>query len=426
MVDQIDPAVVQIVTRGFTQDDSDATILRANRGSGSGVLVDATGYVVTNAHVVGGFRRIEVLLPQAADDRIRARSVIKPNGKLVSAEIVGLDRETDIAVLKIAGGNLPYLKFGDSEKLRQGHLVFAVGSPFGLENSVTMGIVSSVARQTRPDDPMIYIQTDASVNPGNSGGPLVDADGEIVGINTFIVSKSGGNEGIGFAVPSNIVKSVYEQIREFGRVRRGQIGIVVQTITPRLSEAMQLPRDWGVLVADVASGSAAAAAGIEVKDIVVSVNGRPMENGRQFGVNIYQNAGRTVKLELLRGGKPLTLDVAVLERPKDPDRVLAMATADSNLVAKLGILAVELDEKVTPMLPSLRRSAGVVVAGVVSDASTEDNRLHSGDVIYEVNNAGVRSLADLKRELEPMKHGQPVAVQIERAGQMQFILLEIN
>ena len=197
----------------------------------------------------------------------------------------------------------PALKLGDSETLRQGELVLAAGSPFGLQNSVTMGVVSSVARQVRPDDPMIYIQTDAPINPGNSGGPLMNADGEVIGISTFIVSESGGNVGLGFAVPSAIVRTVYDQIRKYGRVRRGQIGLVVQTITPMLAAGLGLPDETGAIVADVTPGSPAAVAGIEIKDVILTLDGKVIENARQFGVNIYQKADQTVALELLRRGE---------------------------------------------------------------------------------------------------------------------------
>jgi serine protease Do len=352
--------------------------------------------------------------------------VLKPTGKRLPAEVVGLDRETDLAVLKVAQSGLGALRLGDSETLRQGQIVLALGSPFGLENSVTMGVISSVARQVRADDSMIYIQTDASINPGNSGGPLVNIDGQVIGINTFIVSRSGGNEGIGFAVPSNIVRAVYEQIRKYGRVRRGQIGVIAQTITPELAKALALGEDRGVLISDVAPKSAAEAAGLEVKDIVLSLNGKPMENARQFGVNIYQHAGETITLELLRAGRRISKGVAVLERPSDPDRILALAAGPENVVARLGILAVDLDQRVVPLLPPLRRLAGVVVAGTVAGLSSREDSLRAGDVIYSVNTTGVRTLAELKAAVQGLPPGAPVAVHIERLGQLQFLLLELE
>jgi len=423
-----DYSIVQIVTRGYAPaSESGPPMLQAQRGSGSGVIVDPSGYIVTNAHVVGSMRRVQVLLPQAADPRVSG-SIVKPSAKVLKGIVVGSDRETDIAIIKVEtpNGPLPYLSFGDSEKLRQGQLVFAFGSPFGLENSVTMGIVSSIARQVRPDDPMIYIQTDASINPGNSGGPLIDTEGAVVGINTFIISRSGGNEGIGFAAPSNIVRNVYEQIRHGGRVRRGQIGVIAQTINPPLAYALGLPQDWGVILVDIVPDGAAATAGLEIKDIVLSLNDKVLENSRQFGVSIYQNAGKTVTLEILRGGDKQRVSVGVLERPRDPERVLSLIAEDSNMVAKLGVLAIDLDEKVTPLIPTTRRLNGVVVAGIVSDVSSHDEPLLAGDVIYAVNNRTVKGLADLQDAVKNLSHGQPVALQIERQGQMQFLMFEIE
>lgn len=427
LVEKVNPAIVQIITRGLAPADGGGgpPIVRAHRGSGSGVIVDPSGYIVTNAHVVGAVRRVQVLVPQRAD-RSHSSSVIKPGGKLTPAQVIGVDRETDIAVLKIEGEKLPTLPFGNSEEIRQGSIVFAFGSPFGLENSVTMGVVSSVARQLRPEDPMIYLQTDASINPGNSGGPLVDMEGRIIGINTFILSKSGGNDGIGFASPSNIVRSVYEQIRQNGRVKRGQIGVVAQTITPAMTQALGLEQDWGVLVADVRPGSAAESAGLEIRDVVLTFNGRTMENARQLGVNIYRAAGEVVTLEVLRGKAKKTLRVAVLERPQDPEQIYALVKSEDNMIPKLGILAVDLDEKVTPLLPPLRKLSGAVVAGVLLDVSSQEDPFLTGDVIYSVNNAPVRSLQDLKTAVDRLKPGDVVALQVERGGQLQFLVMEIE
>ncbi len=425
LTERVNPSVVQIITRGFsTEEEGSGTFIRASRGSGSGVVVDPNGYIITNAHVVGFSRRVEVLLPQRADQDMRHHSVLKPGGKLLAADVIGVDKEADLAVLKIAETGLPALRFSDSEMLRQGHLVFAFGSPFGLDNSVTMGVVSSMARQLRADDPMVYIQTDAAINPGNSGGPLVDSEGGIVGINTFIISPSGTNSGIGFAVPSNIVRTVFEQIRDHGYVKRGQIGVIAQTITMPLAQALGLSQDWGPIIADVTEGSAAAIAGLQVKDVVVSLNGRPMENARQFGVTVYRNAGRTISIGVLRGGQAKTIDVAVLERPRDPDRLISFVKGRENLVAPLGALLVELDAKVTPLLPPLRRLSGVVVAGLVSDLGIGDNHLQAGDVLHEINNKTVSSIADVRRAVADLKHGQPVALYVERQGQLQYLLLE--
>jgi len=239
------------------------------------------------------------------------------------------------------------------------------------------------------------------------------------------VSQSGSNSGIGFAVPSNIAKNVYEQIQKHGRVRRGQIGVIAQTITPLLAKALQLERDWGVIVSDVTPRGAAESAGLRVKDIVVALDGKPIENARQFGVNIYQRAGETMELEVLRGGRQVKLQVAVLERPKDPDRMYSLVSGEQNVIARLGIIALDLDEKVAPFLPPFRRLSGVVVAGRIG--TTADNgSFQNGDVIYEVNNQSVATVAELKALLAPMTHGQPVAMLIERSGQLQFLELEVE
>jgi serine protease Do len=423
-VARVGPAVVEINAHGLGISGGASGRVRAQRGSGSGVIIDPEGYIVTNAHVVAGSVRIQVLVAER-DAGKKYASILKPAGKLVDATLVGMDRETDVAVLKIAATGLPVLKLGDSGLLRQGELVLAAGSPFGLQNSVTMGIVSSVARQVRPDDPMIYIQTDAAINPGNSGGPLLNADGEVVGINTFILSGSGGNEGLGFAVPSAIVRAVYEQIRKHGRVRRGQIGLVVQTITPEIAAALQLPHQTGAIVADVVPNGPAAAGGVEVKDVILALDGKTIENARQFGVNIYQKADQVVTLDILRAGQKRSLKVAVLERPKDPDRLASLATMSENLVPRLGILAADL-EKVLSLMPDTRKLAGAVILGAIDDGSGAAAGLRVGDVIYEVNNRpirGLKELADATRELKP---GQPVVLHIERLGQLQFVELDID
>src|SRR5262249_18348965 len=217
--DRVRPAVVQIVTSTYAPAKG-GSLLPRQRGVGSGVILDPDGYIVTNAHVAQGARQVQVVLspPRGAD----GHSVLKARGKVVGAVVVGIDAETDLAVLKVDEKGLPSLPMGDSEELRQGQVVLAFGSPLGLEDSATLGIVSWAARQPEADNPMIYIQTDASINPGNSGGPLVDIEGRVVGINTLILSQSGGNEGLGFAAPSNIVKNVFQQIKTSGRVRRGE------------------------------------------------------------------------------------------------------------------------------------------------------------------------------------------------------------
>jgi serine protease Do len=305
--------------------------------------------------------------------------------------------------------------------------VFAFGSPLGLENSVTMGIVSSIARQLKPDDPMIYIQTDSAINPGNSGGPLVNTEGEVVGINTLILSQSGGNEGLGFAAPSNIVRAVYDRVRKTGVVVRGEIGVRSQTITPLLAEALELPQDWGVLIGDIEPGGPADIAGLQVGDIILSLDSKVMENGRQFQVNLYRySIGDVVNLEILRGQEQKGVQVAVLERSKDPERFRRMVSRERNLIPQLGILAIGVNRDLAKLLPVLRKPGGVIVAALVADGPYWKNEFQPGDVIHAINRTPVGDLPDLRKALEPVQPGNAIAVQIERERDMFFAVFQFE
>ena len=272
--------VVEIFTTSFAPGEG---VLRARQISSrhSAVRIGrhrrSEGYIVTNAHVVRGAQRLRVEVPTPAI----GNSILATHSRTVSGQIVGIDLETDLAVIKVDAGNLPALAFGDSDELKAGQVVLALGSPLGLHNSVSLGVVSAVARQLEPESPMIYVQTDASINPGSSGGPLVDVRGRLVGINTLIASRAGGHEGVGFAAPSNIVRTVYEQIKKIGRVRRGDIGVRGQTVTPVLASGLKLARDHGVVLADVMPGSLAAQAGLRPGDSCSRSYGKPIRETRR-------------------------------------------------------------------------------------------------------------------------------------------------
>lgn len=429
VVERVLPSVVQVITSGYAPVSGErrgGNLLNRTEGSGSGVIVDPSGYIVTNAHVVDGARRIQVRLPRATSGIERGVSILERSGDLVGATLVGLDAETDIAVLKIERSGLPALELADSDEVGPGMVVLAFGSPFGLENSVSMGVVSAPARQLQQDAPMIYIQTDATINPGNSGGPLVDTLGRVVGINTAIFSRDGGSDGIGFAAPSNIVRFVYEQIRDNFRVRRGVIGVGLQTITPGLARGLGLAREWGVVVSDVYPGSPAQAAGLMIGDVVLALDGRPMENARQLEVNLYgKSIGSSVTLDIARDDDTIRRRVEVVERPEVDRRFIDLTSPERNLVPQLDLLCITVDEVVAAMLGPLRARGGVLVAAKEQVAGPGAEFL-PGDVIHMVNRTPVLTLEQLKAELSRFRPLDAVVIQIERRGQLQFIAFEME
>src|SRR5579864_4392659 len=423
LVNRVRPAVVQIFSTGYAAaEESDATttsLLTKQHSTGSGVVVAEDGYIITNAHVVRGARLIQVRLPSLRRDQ--------PPARLLEAKLVGMDREIDVAVLRIEKTGLPHLPLGDSERLRQGELVMAFGNPLGLEGSVSMGIVSSTARQLHPDDLMAYIQTDAPINPGNSGGPLIDSHGRVVGINTFILTQSGGSEGLGFAIPSNLVNRVYTQIRREGHVHRGRIGVYAQTITPAIATGLGLAQDSGVILSDVEPEGQADQAGAKPGDIVLTLNGRIMHTAPQLEMEIFRApTGQKVSLVVLRGSDHLTIEVPVAQSEDDPTRFADLVNPEDNLIPRLGILGIGIDKKLSALLPDLRNAYGVVVAAGSATDPASGTGLKPGDVIYSVNGSPVSTVAALKNRLNEFKTGQEVVMQIERSGRLMFVTLELE
>ena len=421
---QVAPSVVQVVASGYTA--GGGALLSRARSYGSGAIIDEDGWIVTNAHVVEGARAVYVELLRLRETG-ETGSILRPRSRRLPARVVGADLETDLAVLKVEASGLPALPLADSEQLHQGQLVLAFGSPLGLENSASLGVVSSVARQLKPDSPMIYVQTDASINPGNSGGPLVDVEGRMVGLNALIATQSGGHDGIGFAIPSNIVQTVYEQLREQGLVRRGVIGVRAQSITRALGDGLSLGVHNGVVLSDVRPGGPADVAGLRAGDIVVSLDGKPMENARQLDVNVYQRAlGDTVTLEIARSGARRSFPVTVVERPRDPDRFASLVTPERNLVSRLGVLAVELDEDLVKVAGPLRGSEGVLVAARSGGGAGVDDDLRPGDIIYAVNGVSVRGLAELRSAVRTPGSGESLVFHVERGGRLLFVVVELD
>ena len=425
LIKKVSPSVVQILVTGYGpleegDRSSASTVIGRQRAIGSGFVIEQSGYIMTNAHVVNGAERVQVVLPNpGAESALEA--ALSTRTRIVPAQIVGVSRELDLALVKVEAGALPSLPLANYRKLGQGEMVFAFGSPEGLRNSVTMGVVSAVARQTDPDSPLVYIQTDAAINPGNSGGPLVNVNGEVVGVNTFILSQSGGNEGLGFAIPSGVVGVAFRELRKFGHLHRAQIGIGLQTITPTLAGALKLPRNYGVVISDVLPDTPAMASGLQIGDVLASIDGRPAENLPFVSFHFFSlEYGQKVRLDILRGRDRLTFDVPVAEPPRDTDQVAALADPEKSLVTTLGILGVEINERIAAMLPDLRDPFGIFVAARASGAS-EQVPLIAGDVIRTLNGQPMTTLDRLRRALKSLGPGEPVALQIQREQKLLFV-----
>jgi serine protease Do len=427
---RISPAVVQILVTGYgpleENNRGQTALITREHAIGSGVIVDPDGYIVTNAHVVEGAQRIHVALPVPSVD---FPDQMGPAGKqrIVEARLVGIHKDTDLALLKIDLTGLPTLSLGNRRPVHQGELVFALGSPEGLENSVTMGVVSSVARQADPSRPMVYIQTDAPINPGNSGGPLVDTEGYVVGINTFILSEAGGSEGLGFAIPARIVRFVYESLRKYGHVHRIEVKAAAQTITASLAKGLGLAQNWGVVIDDVLPGGPAEAAGLKVGDIVVRADGRLIGTLPAFTSALYLHPlDEVLKLEILRGTEQKTLFIPAIEMKDPMDSLSDLVNSRENLVSRLGILALSLNDNLRSMIGTLRNPSGVVVVARVANFMSSETGLETGDIIHSVNQVPIDSLSSLRAALTQIKPHDPVVLQVERGGGFQWLAFEME
>ena len=431
VIAKVSPAVVQILVSGYgpeeTHGHTDTMRIVRQHAIGSGVIVDPDGYIMTNAHVVEGAQRVRVVLTLPTPS-----SEIEPpptrSEQEYDAKVLGRHKKSDLALLKIEATHLPTISFRGDLRVRQGELVFAIGSPEGLRDSVTMGVVSAVARQTDVNDPMFYIQTDAPLNPGNSGGPLVDADGRFVGINTFMLTEGGGSEGLGFAIPAAIVRFDYENLRRYGHVRRVAIGATAQSITPTLAAGLQLPQRWGVVVVDVKPDGPAAAAGLKIQDIIFTADDRRIETLPALTSALYlHRVDQVVKLEILRGKEKKTLYVPAIEHHDQMDQLLDAVNPENSLVPKLGVLAIDLTGELGSKLSSvLRIPSGVVVVGRAADLITPDTGLQAGDVIHQLNTTPIDSVATLRNAITGLKTGDPVVLQVERDDGLSYVSFEME
>jgi serine protease Do len=427
LVRRVSPSVVQIVVSGYGASESEgqgqmSVVVGKQRVIGSGVIVDPTGYIVTNAHVVKGAEKIDVIVSPPSIEGNALDSNAAAREQTYEARIIGVAAQLDLAVIKIEAKELPSIPLSKTIEAKQGQMVFAFGSPEGLQNSVTMGIVSAVARQPDPDSPRVYVQTDTPINPGNSGGPLVNADGELVGINTFILSRSGGNQGLGFAIPAGVVAFAYPEIVKFGHIHQPEIGAILQTITPELAAGLHLKRDYGIIVSDVSPGGPADHAGLRIQDIVISVDGRPAGTLPLFSQNLYMHdAGDRTKVEVLRGSEKVQLDISLEDQPHKVDSLVDLTDPVKNLVRRLGILAIELNVDLAHSLPDLRIPSGVIVAAKTYESGAGEIPLQTGDVIHGLNGTTITSIADLRQGLDKLKPGDAIVLLIERYSQLQYV-----
>jgi serine protease Do len=434
LVEQVGPAVVNVSvtekmqrrSRQSSSDDSDDPVqeffrrfgmpspngpqgrggdYQPRQGEGSGFIVSADGYILTNAHVV------------ADADEVTVRTTDR---REYPAKVIGMDRRTDVAVLKIEGKQLPVVRLGDPSKLRPGEWVLAIGSPFTFENSVTAGIVSATGRAMPGEDLVPFIQTDVAVNPGNSGGPLFNLNGEVVGINSQIYSRSGGYMGLSFAIPIDVANNVRQQLVTNGKVTRGRIGVQIQEVDAGMADAFKLDRPRGALVGDVIAGGPAEKAGVKTGDVILSVNGKDVERSVQLpGVISAIKPGDSADVEVWRDGKTRTLAVKVEEFQEETQKVANRDVEEPAKADKLGL-------SVRPLGAEERKGAeteGYLLVEDVTGAAAKAG-VRPGDVILGVNGKPVKSVAELKSATAGASKN--VAILIEREGQPQYVAIRIS
>jgi len=393
---------------GFNFRNSPQQMPHKQKAAGSGVIVSSDGYILTNNHVVDDATRVHVTL---ADKRE------------FDAKVVGKDAKTDVAVIKVDGSGLPAIAIGDSSRVEVGDLALAIGNPFDLGQTVTMGIISALGRSgIEAGNYENFIQTDAAVNPGNSGGALVNTRGELIGINTAILSQSGGNEGIGFAIPSNMARSIMSQIREHGQVTRGYLGVYIQPLTPELASSFDVKDSKGVLVGNVEESGPAAKAGVERGDVIREVNGEAVNDPDALRFKVADLApGSSVSLKVLRKGVEKNLSVKVGNQDVDLVASNKAPAPDANSAGKLGVSIQDITPQLYRQLGPAAPKSGVVITQVQPDSPAADSGIRQGDVVEEVNHQAISSTADFKNALA--KSSNSVLLLINREGKTMYTVV---
>jgi serine protease Do len=376
------------------------------QGLGSGVIVSPDGYILTNNHVIEGASQIEVYTSDKRE---------------LKARVIGADPKTDIAVVKVEAKNLPTLPFADSSQVQVGDIALAIGNPFGVGQTVTMGIISATGRGNLGiEDYEDFIQTDAAINPGNSGGALINAGGQLIGINTAILSRAGGNQGVGFAVPANLARTVMNQLLKDGKVVRGYLGVMIQPVTPEIAQAFNLADARGALIGEVTPDGPAARAGLAQGDVITELNGVRVDDSRELRLKISQlTPGSAIKLKLIRDGNPREVTITLGEVPNEKETARAETPKSDSLD---GLSVENLTPQIARQLELPAGASGVVVDDVQDGSRADDAGLRRGDVIQQVNRQPVNNVAEFERAMRQAGDKSAVLL-VNRSGHTSFVVI---
>ncbi len=434
VIKKVTPAVVKIVTtskmdnaemqqmpgfddpfwRRFFGDQSGRGMPQGpqiQHGLGSGVIITKDGYIMTNNHVVDGAKEVKVTLQ---------------DGREFTAKVVGRDPKSDIAVVKVDASDLPTVALADSENVEVGDVVLAIGNPFGVGQTVTSGIVSAKNRGNMGIEAYEdFIQTDAAINPGNSGGALVDINGRLVGINTAILSRSGGSVGVGFAIPSNLARSIMESLVQNGKVTRGYLGVMIQNVTPDLAQEFKLKDNKGALIGDVVPDGPADKAGLKSGDVVTEFNGHPVVDSRRLQLEVTQTKpGSTVSLQILRDGEKKTLDITVKQLPGTDKLASADSSKDNDNGTLNGVEVSDLDQQARQQFDVPKEIKGAIVTQVDPSSPAAEAGLKPGCVIQEINHKSVKSADEAVKMTEKSSDNKRTLVRVWEKGGSHYLVVD--